>query len=124
MTQTDTSLPATSYTCVETAAGLAGLAIFGAVHPHRRPVQGLEDGTLILFGTAQAFWPVFTNSPEHHDGAPDPVDRWSGRVIGALAAELGGSAYFPFGGPPYTPFINWALASGRFFTSPVANDGA
>ncbi|MBY6057184.1 ferredoxin [Leisingera daeponensis] len=107
-----------SFSDAEAAAADAGLIIQGALHPARQPVQALEGGTLILLGTGPAFWPLFTSSPEYRDGAPDPVDRWSQRVAGALAERLGGTAYFPFGGPPYTPFINWALASGRFFTSP------
>lgn len=106
------------YARIEAAAGQAGLAVYGALHPRRQPVKALEGGTLVLLGTDQAFWPRFTASPEYRDGRPDPVDRWSQRVIGALAETLGGRAHYPFGGPPYTPFINWALATGRFFTSP------
>lgn len=109
---------APTYTAAEAAAAGAGLAIQGALHPARQPVKALDGGTLLLLGTDSAFWPLFQSSPECLDGAPDPVDRWSERVIASLAAELGGTAHFPFGGPPYTPFINWALASGRFFTSP------
>jgi len=75
-------------------------------------------GTLILLGTAGAFWPVFTAAAEYHDGSLDPVDRWSLRVICGLAQQLDATPHFPFGGPPYAPFINWALASGRAFTSP------
>lgn len=64
------------------------------------------------------FWPLFTGSPEYRDGAPDPMDRWSRRVIGALAHDLGGEAAFPFG-TPHHPFFQWALRSGRCFASPV-----
>ncbi|WP_323775783.1 ferredoxin [Leisingera sp.] len=109
---------APSYPEIDAAARQAGLAVCGALHPARQPVKALAGGTLVLLGTAGAFWPVFKTSPEHKDGAPHPVDRWSERVVGALAEDLGGKAHFPFGGPPYTPFVNWALASGRFFTSP------
>ncbi|PCJ10079.1 MAG: ferredoxin [Rhodobacteraceae bacterium] len=95
-----------------------GLEIHGTLHPRRTPVTGLKDGTLLLLGTAGAFWPVFTASDEGQDGRPDPVDRWSSRVISALAEQFSAAAFFPFGGPPYAPFVNWALASGRAFTSP------
>lgn len=78
------------------------------------------DGTILLLGPREpGFWPSFAASPEHADGAPDPLDRWSKRVIGALAAEWGGTAVFPSDGPPYPPFIAWALASGRAWASPV-----
>ncbi|WP_264212214.1 ferredoxin [Leisingera thetidis] len=107
-----------SYPLIAAAAAQAGLVIQGALQPRRQPVQRLDGGTLVLLGTAEGFWPAFKSSPEFTDGSPDPVDRWSQRVVGTLAGELDGTAFFPFGGPPHTPFINWALASGRFFTSP------
>ncbi|UWQ79774.1 ferredoxin [Leisingera sp. S132] len=109
---------APSYARAETAASATGLSIQGALRPARQPVQALNSGTLLLLGTGSAFWPLFQTSPEYLDGKADPVDRWSGRVVDALAEDLGGTAYYPFGGPPYTPFINWALGTGRFFTSP------
>lgn len=78
-----------------------------------------EGRTLVLLGAGATFWPVFQTSPEASDGMADPVDRWSQRVIGALADRFGARALYPFGGPPYQPFIGWARASGRAFQSPV-----
>lgn len=52
------------------------------------------------------------------DGAADPLDRWSTRVIGALAGRLDATALFPFGGPPWPPFIAWAKRGGAW-SSPV-----
>lgn len=75
--------------------------------------------SLILVGAGPGFWPVFTASPEYGDGAPDPLDRWSTRVLGALARDLGADAVFPFGGPPWQPFLKWALDSGQAHQSPV-----
>lgn len=75
--------------------------------------------TLLLLGPAEpGFWAYFQAQAEW-DGAADPVDRWSRRVIGRLACELGAKALFPFGGPPYQPFFQWALRTGRFWQSPV-----
>ncbi len=65
------------------------------------------------------FWECVTKSPEWHDGAPHPIDRWSRRVLSALAADFGGQALFPFDGPPFLPFHAWALATGRIWESPV-----
>ncbi|MEP1330415.1 ferredoxin [Pseudophaeobacter sp.] len=107
-----------AYTEIETAAQAQGLQIYGALHPAVQQVSALSQGTLVLLGTGDTFWSAFTQSPEYLDGHTDPVDRWSSRTIGQLAKDLGATAYYPFGGPPYTPFINWALASGRAFTSP------
>ncbi len=83
--------------------------------------DGLPAGTrtLLLIGPAEpGFWPHLTAQPEW-DGQPDPVDRWSRRVIGRLACDLGAKALFPFGGPPYHPFYAWALRSGQVWDSPV-----
>lgn len=74
--------------------------------------------TLLLLGPREpGFWPHLQAQPEWE--GPDPVDRWSRRVIGTLACDLGAKALFPFGGPPYQPFYAWALRSGRVWDSPV-----
>ena len=75
--------------------------------------------TLLMLGPREpGFWAHLTSQPEW-DGAPDPVDRWSRRVIGRIACDLGAKALFPFGGPPYHPFYPWALRTGRAWDSPV-----
>lgn len=88
------------------------LVLRGALH---------EDGwTVLLLGPDEpGFWPVFAASGEYADGAPDPLDRWSKRVIGRLAARWGGKAAFPSDGPPYPPFLRWATEAGTAWTSPV-----
>jgi epoxyqueuosine reductase len=105
---------------IDAAAAAEGLAVFGAFHPEAE--DGLPDGveTLVLLGPAEpGFWDRFTASEEYRDGAADPLDRWSARVIGALADAFAAEPLFPFGGPPYRPFIRWALRSGRAWVSPV-----
>ncbi|WP_232962485.1 ferredoxin [Paracoccus tegillarcae] len=80
----------------------------------------IGDAAIALISPDEpGFWDIFTASAELGDGAPDPMDRWSKRVIGAWAARLGGRAVFPSDGPPYPDFVQWALASGRFWQSPV-----
>ena len=86
------------------------------------PQDALPPGTrtLLLVGPREpGFWPHLTAQPEWQDGAPDPVDRWSRRVIGRIACDLGAKALFPFGGPPHRPFYAWALRTGRIWSSPV-----
>ena len=81
--------------------------------------DALPPGTLALLGPAQGdFWLHFTQSPEFLDNNPNPLDRWSRRVMDALAETVGGTALFPFG-EPAQPFISWALRSGRCWVSPV-----
>lgn len=105
---------------IETLAAGHALGVFGAFHPEAD--EGLPPGTrtLLMFGPREPeFWAHVTSSPEWRDGETDPLDRWSTRVIGAMARTLGGTALFPFGGPPYHPFYAWALRTGRAWTSPV-----
>ena len=111
----------TALSAIASAAAAHRLAVLGAFHAE--PGDGLPDGTgtLLLFGPDEpGFWPHLTAEPEWQDGAPDPVDRWSARVLTGLAERFGGRAFFPFGGPPYHPFYAWALRSGRAWPSPVA----
>jgi hypothetical protein len=96
-----------------------GLTTMGALHPEPGETTKLRGGTLVLLGTGQGFWPVFRESSEIGDGQPDPIDRWSQRVIGKMADDLGATACFPFGGPPHAPFVEWALKSGWTFPSPT-----
>jgi hypothetical protein len=102
------------------AAAAHHLAVFGGFHPGPGDAVPAGTGTLILLGPDEpGFWDHVTGQPEWQGGAPDPLDRWSARVIGGIAAAAGGTALFPFGGPPYHPFYQWALRTGRAFASPV-----
>lgn len=104
---------------IEAATRKYCLTIYGALHPDPATVPDTVR-TLVLLGPREpGFWDHFTASPEYLDGQPDPLDRWSERVISAVATSLGTQAFFPFGGPPYQPFIQWATASGRAHVSPV-----
>lgn len=98
-----------------------GLAFRGAFHPDANDLpEGMEAGTLALVGfVGRNQWPAFASSPEANDSAPDPLDRWSRRVIGGLAEELGADAIFPFGGPPWAPFLRWALLAEPVYPSPI-----
>jgi epoxyqueuosine reductase len=74
--------------------------------------------TLLMLGPKEpGFWAHLQAQPEW--GAEDPVDRWSRRVIGRIACDLGAKALFPFGGPPWHPFYQWSLRTGRVWDSPV-----
>ncbi|WP_317056234.1 ferredoxin [Roseovarius rhodophyticola] len=101
---------------IEDLAAKTQLTVFGTVS------DNLPENvkTLVLLGPLEpGFWRHFTGSEEYKDGAENPLDRWSARVIGQLAGALGAQAFFPFGGPPYQPFIQWAQDSGRAHLSPV-----
>ena len=107
------------------AAAAVGLLLRGGFHC--RPEDGvpaLPDGrpaaSLVLLGNAGgSLWPAFSDAPELRDGAADPLDRWSARVIADLAERFDAAALFPFGGPPYRPFQRWALRAESLASSPL-----
>ena len=106
---------------IEKAAAAQRLFVSGAFHPGPDDGAPSGTGTLVLLSPAEpGFWPHITASPEFADTAPDPLDRWSARVIGALAQDFGAQPLFPFTGPPWLPFYAWALRSGATFRSPVS----
>ncbi len=95
------------------------LEILGGFQAEGDAALPAHTKTLLMIGPKEpGFWPHLQAQPEW-DGAPDPVDRWSRRVIGTLACDLGAKALFPFGGQPYHPFYQWALRTGRVWDSPV-----
>jgi hypothetical protein len=109
-----------TYDALEQAAQARHLTILGGFHPTPEDKAPKGCKTLLMLGPDEpAFWPAFTQSLEWQDGQPDPVDRWSIRVLGGWAAEIEATALYPFGGPPYQPFYSWALRTGRVHSSPV-----
>ena len=107
------------------AAAAEGLSLRGAFHPEAADgVPDLSDGrparTLVLLGNAgSGLWPAFTAAPEFADGKAHPLNRWSLRVIGGLAARFDARAVFPFGAPPHRPFVAWAKRAEPVADSPL-----
>jgi len=66
-----------------------------------------------------SYWQVFSGSREYCDGAADPLDRWSRRVAEAIATEFALQALYPFDGPPYYPFQQWARRAEGLEQSPL-----
>ncbi|WP_118133747.1 ferredoxin [Oceanicella sp. SM1341] len=94
-------------------AARSGLVALGPVAPGAgAPVPPGSRSLVLLQPDGPRFWPVFAASPEAADGGPHPLDRWSRRVVGGLAARAGGTALFPFDGPPWPPFLRWLQAAG------------
>lgn len=109
-----------NWDAVQSKAGAQHLSILGGFHPTAEDAVPNGCQTLLLLGPDEPdFWPAFTQSDEYNDSAPDPMDRWSLRVVTTLATDMGASALFPFGGAPYHPFYTWALRTGRVHASPV-----
>jgi hypothetical protein len=84
----------------------------------RAGLPGLAAIVFVGAAGARGF-SAFAGSPEALDGLADPLDRWSRRVIDALAAALGARALYPFGGPPHWPFQRWAMRAEPVHVSPL-----
>lgn len=102
---------------VEDLTSAQHLVVLGGFACDGDPTLPAGTRSLLLLGPAWDFWAHLQTQPEWNQ--PDRVDRWSRRVIGRLAGELDATALFPFGGPPWKPFHQWALRTGQIWDSPV-----
>ncbi|MEE8532159.1 MAG: ferredoxin, partial [Alphaproteobacteria bacterium] len=99
---------------IEAALAAAGLTPRGAFHPEADDgvptlAGGAAAATVVLAGNAgPGMWAAFA-AARTQPGAANPLDEWTHRVLEGVAADLGATALFPFGGPPYLPFQRWAM---------------
>ncbi len=114
----------TDFDAIRSALGRANLIYRGgfdlageAIDKDQDPVsEGTK--TLILCGLKPNLdWSAF--SIELDMKQRNPLDDWSKRVIKSLAESLGGTAIFPFGGPPHYPFQQWAKRAENLRPSPL-----
>ena len=87
---------------------------------HLRPLGGFYDDnttTLLIGPLDPGFWAFVTTQPAFT--GPDPLDHWSEMAITTLAKDLNAQPFLPYDGPPYHPFISWALRSGEAWESPM-----
>lgn len=111
---------------IENALAGTGLIVRGGFYPDAGDgVPGNVPGgtaTLVLVGNAGPdMWAAFTaaTTPAMRKGDANPLDDWTHEILTRAAAALGCRALFPFSGPPYYPFQQWALKAGGVFTSPT-----
>jgi len=118
-----TRAPSLEDLCADARA--SGLACRGAFHPRADDAvpPGADDtavATLVLLGfIGGEQWPAFTGSAERADGRPQPLDRWSRRLIDALGARHGAASLYPSDGPPWLPFQRWAMRAEPVHLSPL-----
>lgn len=109
-----------TYADLQSAAQARSLTVLGGFHPTQADGAPCGAKTILMLGPDEPrFWPQFTRSPEYNDGHPNAMDRWSTRIVEGWADDLGATAVFPFGAPPYQPFFSWALRTGRIHASPI-----
>jgi hypothetical protein len=107
---------------VEAALRARGLAPRGAFHPAASDgVSALSGGrpvgTLVLAGNVgTSLWARFASERR---AEPEPLDRWSARVLGEIAARFDAAVVLPGDGPPRPPFLRWAQRAEPVHPSPL-----
>ena len=102
----------------------AAMLVRGAFYPSEDSLvpslsNGLNPSTVVLVGNAgTAMWKKFRSAEEFHS-QPDPMNRWTQRVLTKVADDLGAGIVFPFGGPPHYPFQRWAQLAEPVHSSPI-----
>lgn len=95
----------------------AGFLCRGGFHPEAE--DGFPDGTatVMLAGNAGLdFWPAFK---EGRKAERDPLDAWTRRTLDGIAEGFGARTVFPFDGPPFPPFQDWARRAEPVHPSPI-----
>ena len=104
-----------------------GIQYFGVFTIEAADIPADTDADLagapaLLFGNAgPAMWEHFAASSEYCDGEPDPMNRWTRRVVETAADAASGqdaTALFPFGAPVW-PFQRWARRAMGVDASPL-----
>ncbi|WP_350332818.1 hypothetical protein [Coralliovum pocilloporae] len=82
------------------------------------PGQDAQPGTIVLVGNAgSAIWQPFNESRVLSD--KDAMNHWTEAVLKPIAGRLGCDLVFPFGGPPWYPFVSWADRCTSIVKSPL-----
>ncbi|MEM7289839.1 MAG: hypothetical protein AAF412_05640 [Pseudomonadota bacterium] len=73
---------------------------------------------LLIGNAGPDMWRMFRQSSEFDDGEVDPMNRWTARKLGKLAAETSSSMIFPFE-KPYWPFQRFLKSAADLRQSPL-----
>lgn len=89
--------------------GLTSFGVFEFSEDLFRTADDAELGqSAILIGNVGSeMWYPFVQSAEYADSRPDPMNRWTSRIINELAAATNSKALYPFD-KPYWPFQKFA----------------
>jgi hypothetical protein len=110
---------AATYDAIAAALQPLGLLARGGFHPEPADAVPAGAATVVLVGNAgPAMWIAFAAAPEAQ-AADHPLDRWTKRVVGAVATQFRATAVFPSDGPPYPPFQRWAQRAEPVAPSPL-----
>ncbi|MGI9493706.1 MAG: hypothetical protein ACR2QF_15010, partial [Geminicoccaceae bacterium] len=82
------------------------------------PDRAVQPKTIALVGNAgSSFWPFFSAAREER---PDlTLDRWTQETVGSVADQFSVTPLYPFEGPPFLPFTQWAIRTRTLSPSPI-----
>ena len=72
---------------------------------------------VMVAGSAN-MWQKFIATRQFDDGKPDPLNRWTGKVLDEIASEFGAKLKLPFE-RPFSPFQAWAMKAAQLTQSPL-----
>ncbi|TVR97838.1 MAG: hypothetical protein EA406_08980 [Rhodospirillales bacterium] len=84
--------------------------------------EGADAATLVLIGNVGgAMWQAFAAATDAaaRATAAHPLDDWTRVVVAPVAARFGARPLYPFEGPPYHPFQQWARRALALGESPI-----
>jgi len=98
------------------------------IEPHLKPLGlclrgGFYDDkrkqTIVLIGNVGSdIWDPFSQDIENRV-EPDPLDHWTKVHLSKIADILNVDVIFPFEGPDYAPFQQWAMRADCVYPSPI-----
>ncbi|MFO1067215.1 MAG: ferredoxin [Geminicoccaceae bacterium] len=101
--------PLSSLAELQQRLGDHGLTCIGGFAPAATDDAGTAAQILVVANIGSAMFERFRKAPEAGDGKPDPLDRWTRRIVDVIAADAAARPVYPFDGPPWPPFQRWAL---------------
>jgi hypothetical protein len=97
-----------------------GFVASAADEPLPMDTGGLPARTLMLVGNGgPAMYRQFFAAPEATNGAANPLDTWTKRVLEPIATKYRARPVFPSDGPPWQPFQRWASRAEGLRASPL-----
>lgn len=96
-----------------------GFVIRGGFHAQLADELPTGVASVVLVGNVgERGFDMFRRAPEWGT-APDPLDCFTERVLGALAQRCEARVVYPHQGPPWWPFQRWAMRAEAVSVSPL-----
>ncbi len=82
------------------------------------PTMDLQPKAIALIGNAgSSIWPVFKAARGKRQGLT--LDQWTQEALNEITKRFGINVLYPFEGPPFWPFTQWAIRTRGLFSSPI-----